>query len=594
MFNALWLNAQEFNGTGQLQKIVELGASVTAGATAASPLLVRRRGLKASVACGAAQTSGLFRRRTLRAAVSAGAVAPDDGAPMSPRRNMRAEAYVLTNSLLGASFTKYLAADVTCGATAVMYPYDALFEASVTAGATAAAPELVRIRQFGGAATVSATAAAAAPLVYRNAYSSVRAGARGVASPDTIVGGVRYAEFGTDVVVGADAECTIDPRKFLSGHGTVFSTAQATSAVNRYVMLRSNPQIAGATANFPPLRATVTVRGVPVQVGASASGALSRKANLRATPASAGARTNTNPRMRALRPLSAAANVSVMAAAPLLLHYRGLAANVTCGAPQAFASMTYAQKLYGFASVTVDATPPAIKLATKLAGEATCGISGLAEAEVKLAIKLAADVTAGATAEPASYFTIRELGGAGTISVQASNFMVRTRSLAAAVSAGAQVQATVWVNLYDWEPDFRTLDVEPEDWVDTIDAEDWTLTVTDDSQTMKTFTKQPAEILAYDLNFLPWFEQIPSDDIETASCIVTGGGTGSPSDLVVQQVVRIADDTGHAISPNSPAHRVKVWVAKGISGVTYKLTLTIDTEAGRRKEVDFKVKVKET
>lgn len=599
MFNALWLNAQELNGTGQLQKIVGLEAAASAGATATPPILYRRRGLKATVTCGAAQTTNLYRRRSIRAAVSAGATVPDTGVAMAPMRMMYAQAFVLTDSLLGASFNVLLSADVSCGATGIMFPFDALLESNVSCGATAEAPELIRVRRLDASGAAGATVDDADTIIFRQCFSSVQAGASGIGSPDTIVGGgkggVRYAEFGADVVVGADAECTIDPTKFLHGTGTVFSTAQATSAVNRYVMFQSNPQLAGATANFPTLSAIVSVHGEHVTAGVPTTEVhLTRTAALAAAAAIAGARTNIRPRLRAERIFGADANVSITATTPALLHYRGLSAEVTCGSPQAFASVEYAEKLYAVATVTVDASAPAVKLDTKLAGEATCGISGEAEADVKLAIKLAADVTAGATAEPVPYFTIREFGGEGTIEINAEGFVLRTRTLFADAFAGAASEATVWINLYDPEPDFRTLVIDPEDWSDVIGPEDWTLTITDDSQAMKTFTKQPGETLGYDIDFRPWFEQIPGDDIESATCVVASASAGDTSDLTIEQVVRMTDDDTPVGSTGLRSHRVKVWLSGGVDGVTYKLTLTIETEDGRVKEVDFRLKVKET
>jgi hypothetical protein len=601
VFNALWLNAQELNGTGQLQRIIGLGATASAGATATPPVLYRRRGLQASVTCGAAQTTDLYRRRSITAAVSAGAVTPDSGAPMSPRRMMYAHGFVLTDSLLGASFTKLMAADVTCGATGIMFPFDALLEASVTCGASVESgdePELVRVRKLGASASLGASADAADAIIFRQAFADVHAGATAVASPDTIIGGTRYAEFGADVVIGANAECTIDPTKILRGEATVFSTAQATPAVFRYVRFESNPQLAGATANFPLLSATVHVQGAPVTAGVPTTEArLGRKATFLPAAAAAGAKVNQLPRLRASRVLSADVDVHVTVAEPALLHYRGLSADVSCGAPMAFGSVEYAEKLYALAFVNVDAEPVTVKLAEKLAGEATCGISGEAEASVKLAVKLAADVTAGASAEPAQYFTIRQFGGEGTIEVSAEGFVIRSRTLHADVFGGATASATVWINLYDPEPDFRTLVVDAEDWSDQVDAEDWTLTITDDSQTiMKTFTKQPAEILGYDIDFRTWFEQIPNDDIQTATCVVVSATSGDVSDLTVEEVVRMTDDDGQSVGIGSAlvSHRVKVWLSGGNDGVTYKLTLTIETEDGRKKEVDFKLKVKET
>jgi hypothetical protein len=597
MFNALWLNAQELDGSGQLQKIVGLDASASAGATADPPVLYRRRGLLATVSCGAAQTTNLYRRRAIRAAVSAGAMVPDAGAQMSPRRNMYAQAFVLTDSLLGASFDKYLAADVSCGATGLMFPFDALFEADVSCGAsveTGHEPEMVRGRRLGASVSLGVAVEDADTIIFRQGFSAVRVGASAVASPDTIVGGVRYAEFGTDVLAGAAGACVIDPTKQFGGAGTVFSTAQATSAVNRYVMFQSNPQLAGASANFPILRGTVNMHPSAATVGAVTQAQIVRKATMAPVAAQAGAHANL-PRVRASRIFGADAAVSITVAAPALLHYRGLTADVTCGAPEAHGSVEYAEKLYAIATVSVDAAPVAIKLATNLAAKVVCGISGEADADVKLAIRLAAEAMAGATAVPAGYFTIREFGADATIEISAEGYAIRYGTLAADAFVGATSSVTVWINLYDPEPDFRTLQVEADDWSDPIDAEDWTLTITDDGQAMKTFTKQPGETLGYDIDFRSWFEQIPSDDIENATCVVSSATSGDVSDLTIKEVVRMTDDDQAAIGlPGIQSHRVKVWLSDGIDGVTYKLTLTIETEDGRIKEIDFKMKIKET
>ncbi len=603
MLNALWLNAQELNGSGQLQKIVALAATQTAGAAVDPPILYRRRGLQASASGGATPAVALYRRRALRSNASAGAVADDDNF-IAPVRRMYAQAFVLTDSLLGAQFDVFLAAEATAGATALMYPYDVLFEADASAGAFVDIgddPELVRIRRLLGTAACGADVDDAGMFADRRAFAVANVLVRGIGNPDTIVDDkgtpVRYAELATDLVLGADAECVIDPTKLLRGTGSIAVSGVASNQVNRYVEFRSNPQLAGATANFPALRGFVTVLADPVVAGAPTSQvALFRTARIGAATASAGAKVNTLPRLRGQRFLYAAGLATATTSEPLLLHFRGLSASVICGAPIAYGDVNYAEKLYGEALVYVDAAPPAIKEAIPLAGEVVCGISGEAAADVKLAIKLAAEATVGADVDPAPYFTYRELRADATIEVDADgNALVRTRILAAQAEAGAPtVAGTIWINLYDPEPDFRTYVLEPDDWSNSIEPEDWSFAITDDSGAMKTFTKQPGETLGYDIDFRPWFEQIPGDEIEAAQCAVVSATSGNTSDLTIVQVVRMTDDDGPALSnPGLRSSRVKVWLSDGIDGVTYKLTLTIETEDGRVKEVDFKIKVKE-
>src|SRR5690606_2421466 len=129
-----------------------------------------------------------------------------------------------------------------------------------------------------------------------------------------------------------------------------------------------------------------------------------------------------------------------------------------------------------------------------------------------------------------------------TIDVGAVADMTRIHVMQTAVTAGADATATIWVNLYDPEPDFRTYEVDAEDWSNPIEPEDWSFPITDDGFGMKTFTKQPGETLDYDIDFRPWFEQIPNDEIEDASCTVVSASTSSPSDLTIEQVVRMTNE----------------------------------------------------
>lgn len=85
-------------------------------------------------------------------------------------------------------------------------------------------------------------------------------------------------------------------------------------------------------------------------------------------------------------------------------------------------------------------------------------------------------------------------------------------------------------------------------------------------------TQQPLEIRDYDINFVEWF---PATDTITAVAI-----SSAPVGLVV----------GYALL--TPV--VKVWVQSGVNGVTYKITVRASTYDGRAKEVEIKVKIKDT
>lgn len=138
-------------------------------------------------------------------------------------------------------------------------------------------------------------------------------------------------------------------------------------------------------------------------------------------------------------------------------------------------------------------------------------------------------------------------------------------------------------NIFDDEPDYRSFVVPRQEFAFLVPRQEFTAYISSDVQPMITFTKQPAERLAYDFEFLEWFENLEGDDIEAASVEVVSASVGAVSDLAVEQPLRI----------NSPSTRVKIWIEGGVNGVRYKLTLTIDTEGGRRKTVDFYLRVKE-
>lgn len=97
---------------------------------------------------------------------------------------------------------------------------------------------------------------------------------------------------------------------------------------------------------------------------------------------------------------------------------------------------------------------------------------------------------------------------------------------------------------------------------------------------MKTFRKQPSEILDYDIDMSPWFETIPGDQINSVSITSAPAGLDVPPTGFPVQVLL-----------GTPASGFKVWVGGGTDGELYKITAVVKTTANRTKEVDFRIQV---
>lgn len=87
---------------------------------------------------------------------------------------------------------------------------------------------------------------------------------------------------------------------------------------------------------------------------------------------------------------------------------------------------------------------------------------------------------------------------------------------------------------------------------------------------MRTFTKQPRDMLDYGIDLTDWLE--PEDEVESVT-------VEAPEGITLGQV---------SILPN----RVKFWISGGTSGESYKFSPLIYTES-RVKEVDFLIIVAE-
>ena len=90
---------------------------------------------------------------------------------------------------------------------------------------------------------------------------------------------------------------------------------------------------------------------------------------------------------------------------------------------------------------------------------------------------------------------------------------------------------------------------------------------------MDSFYKQPTERLDYDVDFTEW---LPNGD-----AIISTATSSSPAGLTIY-----VTDAATLIP--------KLWVSGGVDKKSYILSVTVETQQGRTKEVNFKVKVKDT
>lgn len=89
-----------------------------------------------------------------------------------------------------------------------------------------------------------------------------------------------------------------------------------------------------------------------------------------------------------------------------------------------------------------------------------------------------------------------------------------------------------------------------------------------------TYTKQPAEVLDYDIDFTDW---IGADTLATASAVATPSGITIDSTSII-----------------SPANLVaKVMLSGGTAGVKYKIEVTVTTTPGAlTKQEEFYIRVR--
>lgn len=102
-----------------------------------------------------------------------------------------------------------------------------------------------------------------------------------------------------------------------------------------------------------------------------------------------------------------------------------------------------------------------------------------------------------------------------------------------------------------------------------------------------TFTKQPRDILDYDVDMSAWFKGSPGDDIERVEVSIHSDAEALPA--------LIAGPGVHPEYVLLGAHptRFKLWLGGGTEYVDYVVTCLVFTEQDRCKEVEFRVKVRD-
>lgn len=101
---------------------------------------------------------------------------------------------------------------------------------------------------------------------------------------------------------------------------------------------------------------------------------------------------------------------------------------------------------------------------------------------------------------------------------------------------------------------------------------------------MDVFTKQPNDVLDYDVDMSAWL--VDGDDIESVSLSISSDIEANPTLIA-----------GPGVHPDvvllgTPPTRFKVWLGGGTNYVDYVVTCIVTTEQDRQKEIEFKIKVR--
>ena len=104
---------------------------------------------------------------------------------------------------------------------------------------------------------------------------------------------------------------------------------------------------------------------------------------------------------------------------------------------------------------------------------------------------------------------------------------------------------------------------------------------------MIAFSKQPRDVLDYDVDMTSWFSTIPGDDIQRVEILVT-----CDSEAVPTLLVGSPPHPAYTLIGASPV-RFKMWLGGGTNYMDYIVTCVVTTEQDRTKEIEFKIKVRD-
>ncbi len=104
---------------------------------------------------------------------------------------------------------------------------------------------------------------------------------------------------------------------------------------------------------------------------------------------------------------------------------------------------------------------------------------------------------------------------------------------------------------------------------------------------LKIIRKQPDEVIDVDVNFDRFF----AADATQGDYILSAAVTVQTGTLVLGPDARPDYEIVPGKTDGIAAHRIKVWLGAGTSGVSYKVTVLATMNSGRIEEQDFTVRV---
>jgi len=106
---------------------------------------------------------------------------------------------------------------------------------------------------------------------------------------------------------------------------------------------------------------------------------------------------------------------------------------------------------------------------------------------------------------------------------------------------------------------------------------------------LASYAKQPAEVIDYDIDYAEYFAT--DDRIDSTGVPAEPRNAYFNVSSVSEVTPTLVVDSTYVIGEGKV---LKLWVSGGTNGVSYKVTARVTSTGGRVKEVEFKVKVRDT